>query len=91
MDSSVVVAIITGVVTIVTVLLTNLASNKKVLNQLKTSQEVLDTKYTEKLKQLEKDISVIPTINSDVQSLKTEVAVHDERIKAISKMVGVKQ
>lgn len=88
MDSSVWVAIITGVGTIIAVILSNISSEKKVLSQLKESQAVLDTKYTEKLKQIEKETAVIPKITSDVQMLKTSFAVHEEQIKTIKGMIG---
>lgn len=88
MDSSIVVAIISGIATVLAVVLTNAASNKKVVNQLKENQAVIDTKYSERLKQVEKETATIPVIVKDVQDLKTGFAVHDQRIKTIEKMVG---
>ena len=88
MDSSIVVAIISGLATVLAVVLTNAASNKKVVNQLKENQAVIDTKYSERLKQVEKETATIPVIVKDVQELKTGFAVHDQRIKTIEKIVG---
>ena len=60
MDSSIIVAIISGIATVLAVILTNAASNRRVLSQLKESQAVIDTKYAERMKQVEKDTAAIP-------------------------------
>ena len=44
MDSSITVAIITGIVTIITVIITNRASNKEIQHKLETNQAVFETK-----------------------------------------------
>jgi len=44
MDSSIIVAVISAVVTIFTVILNNKASNEKIQHKLETSQAVTDTK-----------------------------------------------
>lgn len=90
MDSSIIVAIISGIATVLAVILTNAASNRRVLSQLKESQAVIDTKYAERMKQVEKDTAAIPAIRKDISELQTGFAVHTEQIKTIQKMVGSK-
>ena len=90
MDSSIIVAIISGVATVLAVILTNTASNKKVVNQLKENQAVLDTKYTERFRQIEKETAQIPALAKDVQSLKTGFVYHEKQIESLQKIVGGK-
>lgn len=90
MDTSIIVAIISGIATVLAVVLTNAASNRKVVAQLKENQAVIETKYSERLKQVEKDTSQIPTLRKEVNDLQTGFAVHSEQIKTIQKMVGGK-
>lgn len=88
MDASIVVAIISGIATVLAVVITNASSNKKVVSQLKENQAVLETKYTERLKIIERETAQIPAIKQDVHNLQTGFAVHEEQIKTITKMVG---
>lgn len=88
MDASIVVAIISGIATVLAVVLTNAASNKRVVTQLKENQAVIETKYNERLKQVEKDTEQLPVIRKEVSELQTGFAVHAEQIKTIQKMVG---
>lgn len=90
MDSAVVVAIISGIATVLAVILTNASSNRKVVSKIQENQAIMETKYGERLKHVEKDMAKIPELDQKVQALTTGFAVHDEQIKTMQKMIGGK-
>ena len=74
---SVIVAIITGVLSLLGVIITNVSSNRKIENQLEVHQAVTDTKLetlTEEVRKHNNFASRIPVIEKDIEYLKVEVA-----------------
>lgn len=76
MDSSIIVAVISAVVTIFTVILNNKASNEKIQHKLETSQAVTDTK--------------IESLTAEVRehnNYARRMPVVEEQIKAINRRI----
>ena len=74
---SIIVAIITGVLSLLGVIVTNISSNRKIENQLEVHQAVTDTKLetlTEEVRKHNNFASRIPVIEKDIEYLKVEVA-----------------
>lgn len=74
---SIIVAIITGVLSLLGVIVTNMSSNRKIENQLEVHQAVTDTKLetlTEEVRKHNNFASRIPVIEKDIEYLKVEVA-----------------
>ena len=74
---SIIVAIITGVLSLLGVIVTNTSSNRKIENQLEVHQAVTDTKLetlTEEVRKHNNFASRIPVIEKDIEYLKVEVA-----------------
>lgn len=68
---SIIVAIITGGLSLLGVILTNMTSNKKIQNQLEISMAITNTKLEDLTKQVEKHNQVIE------RTFKLEQAVED--------------
>ena len=74
---TIVVAIITGVLSLVGVIITNVSSNRKIENQLEVHQAVTETKLeslTDEVRKHNNFASRIPVIEKDIEYLKDEVA-----------------
>ena len=71
MDSAIIVSIVTGVLTFLGVIVTNIGSNRKVEHQLEVSQAVTNAKLEDLTKQVEKHNKVIE------RTFKLEQAVED--------------
>ena len=70
-------AIITGVLSLVGVIITNVSSNRKIENQLEVHQAVTETKLeslTDEVRKHNNFASRIPVIEKDIEYLKDEVA-----------------
>lgn len=71
MDSAIIVSIVSGVLTFLGVIVTNIGSNRKVEHQLEVSQAVTNAKLEDLTKQVEKHNKVIE------RTFKLEQAVED--------------
>ena len=74
---SVIVAIITGVLSLLGVIITNVSSNRKIENQLEVHQAVTETNLENLANEVRKHnnfASRIPVIERDVEYLKSEVS-----------------
>lgn len=77
----IIVAIITGCLSLIGVMITNSNSNKSIENKLAISQAVTDTKLdnlTEEVRKHNNFAMDIPVIKADINRLKTDV----ERLKS---------
>lgn len=77
-------AIITGVLTLVGVIITNMQGNKKIENQLTTQQAVTDTKIEE----LTREVRLHNNFAQRVPVLEERVDVANHRISDLEKKVG---
>ena len=74
---SIIVAIITGALSLLGVIITNVSSNRKIENQLEVHQAVTETNLqnlTEEVRKHNDFASRIPVIEKDIEYLKVEVA-----------------
>ena len=74
---SIIVAIITGALSLLGVIITNVSSNRKIENQLEVHQAVTETNLqnlTEEVRKHNNFASRIPVIEKDIEYLKVEVA-----------------
>lgn len=77
MDSSIVVALITGLFSVIAVVITNNSSNKKVESSLKTNQAVTDTKIDELTREVREHNNFarrMPVVEEKVKNLEERVA-----------------
>ena len=71
MDSAIMVSIITGALSLIGIIITNVASNRKIEHQLEVSMAITNTKLEDLTKQVEKHNQVIE------RTYKLEQAVED--------------
>ena len=71
MDSAIVVSIITGILSLAGVIITNMSSNRKIVRQLEVSMAVTDTKLEALTKQVEKHNQIVE------RTFKLEQAIED--------------
>ena len=71
MDSAIVVSIITGILSLAGVIITNMSSNRKIERQLEVSMAVTDTKLEALTKQVEKHNQIVE------RTFKLEQAIED--------------
>ena len=74
---AIIVSIITGILSLVGVIITNVSSNRKIENQLEVHQAVTETKLeslTDEVRKHNNFASRIPVIEKDIEYLKVEVA-----------------
>ena len=83
MDSAIWVSIISGVLTLTGVILTNMNSNRKIEQQLEVSMAVTNTKLEDLTKQVEKHNQVIER----TYKLEKASALHEEQLKNIGRRV----
>lgn len=83
MDTSIIVAIITSGVSLAGIILSNIASNNKIEETLKTQQAVTDTKLEQLTKQVEKHNQVVER----VYKLEQANAVEEEEIKVANNRI----
>lgn len=77
MDSAIWVSIITGALSLVGIIITNVSSNRKIEHQLEVSMAVTDTKLeslTDEVRKHNNFASRVPVIEHDIEYLKNEVA-----------------
>lgn len=74
--TEIIVALITGGLTLVGVLISNLTANKKIQNQLQTSQAVTDTKIEE----LTREVRIHNNFAQRVPVLEEQMKVANHRI-----------
>jgi hypothetical protein len=76
MDAAITVSIITGVLSLAGVVLTNISSNRKIEHQLEVHQAVTETKLenlTNEVRKHNNFASRVPVIEKDIEYLKHEV------------------
>ena len=74
--TEIVVSVITGALTLIGVIVTNIGSNRKMENQLELHQAVTETKLenlTEEVRKHNNFASRVPIIERDIEYLKHEV------------------
>lgn len=74
---AIIVSIITGILSLAGVIITNVSSNRKIENQLEVHQAVTETNLenlTNEVRKHNNFASRIPVIERDVEYLKTEVS-----------------
>lgn len=74
--TEIIVSIITGALTLIGVIVTNIGSNRKMENQLEVHQAVTETKLenlTEEVRKHNNFASRVPIIERDIEYLKHEV------------------
>lgn len=74
--TEIVVSVITGALTLIGVIVTNIGSNRKMENQLELHQAVTETKLeslTEEVREHNNFASRVPIIERDIEYLKHEV------------------
>lgn len=77
MDSAIWVSIITGALSLVGIIITNVSSNRKIEHQLEVSMAVTNTKLenlTDEVRKHNNFASRVPVIEHDIEYLKNEVA-----------------
>jgi len=79
MDSSITVSIITGVLTLIGVIITNSESNRKIEHRLEVSQAVTDTK----LENLTQEVRKQTDLAIRIPVLEQRVSVCEDDIKTI--------
>lgn len=73
---SIIVALITGVLSLVGVIISNVASNRKVEASLKTSQAVTDTKIEELTREVREHNNFarrMPIVENEIQHINDEI------------------
>lgn len=71
MDSAIVVSIVSGALSLIGIIITNVSSNRKIEHQLEVSMAVTDTKLEALTKQVEKHNQIVE------RTFKLEQAVED--------------
>lgn len=77
MDSAIWVSIITGALSLIGIIITNVSSNRKIEHQLEVSMAVTNTKLeslTEEVRKHNNFATRVPVIEKDIEYLKNEVA-----------------
>ena len=77
MDSAIWVSIITGVLSLAGIIITNVSSNRKIEHQLEVSMAVTNTKLeslTDEVRKHNNFATRVPVIEHDIEYLKNEVA-----------------
>lgn len=77
MDSAIWVSIITGALSLIGIIITNVSSNRKIEHQLEVSMAVTNTKLeslTEEVRKHNSFATRVPVIEHDIEYLKGEVA-----------------
>jgi len=88
MDSSILVAIIEGAITLGAVIITARSTQNKVMQELKTSNEVQNTKLehlTEEVRKHNNFAQRIPVIEGDIKLLNEKINVANHRIADLEK------
>ena len=78
MMESIIVAIITGGVSVVCVIITSISANKKIETQLKVNQEVMNTK----LENLTEEVKKHNSFGDRITRLETTVEILQREVKA---------
>lgn len=73
MDSAIIVSIVSGALSLIGIIITNVSSNRKIEHQLEVSMAVTDTKLEALTKQVEKHNQIVE------RTFKLEQAVEDLR------------
>lgn len=81
MDSSVVVAIITGVLSLAGVIISNIASNTKIEHQLHTAQAVTDVKIEE----LTREVRAHNDFANRIPVIEEKISVINHRLSDLEK------
>lgn len=77
MDSSILVSIITGALSLTGIIITNVSSNRKVEHQLEVHQAVTETKLenlTSEVRKHNNFAARVPVMENDIDHLKHEVS-----------------
>ena len=77
MDSAIVVSIVSGALSLIGIIITNVSSNRKIEHQLGIHQAVTETKLenlTAEVRKHNNFAARVPVIEKDIEYLKTEVA-----------------
>lgn len=77
MDAGIVTAIITGILSLVGVIVTNMMSNNKMQSQMQIAQAITDTKITQLTDAVNKHNSFatkIPVLENEIQNLKNDIS-----------------
>jgi hypothetical protein len=76
MDSAIVVSIVSGALSLIGIIITNVSSNRKIEHQLEIHQAVSETKLenlTAEVRRHNNFAARVPVIEKDIEYLKTEV------------------
>ena len=77
MDSAIVVSIVSGALSLIGIIITNVSSNRKIEHQLEIHQAVTEAKLENLTAEVGKHNNFaarVPVIEKDIEYLKTEVA-----------------
>ncbi|MBO5971158.1 MAG: hypothetical protein J6S14_22010 [Clostridia bacterium] len=85
----VIVAIVTGVCSVLAVVISNAASNAKVTALLDKNQTVFETKVTEQITQLRTQVEKHNSMIERVYRLETNDAVQDAELRRLQARIGV--
>ena len=92
---TVITAIITGGLALIGVIVTSLTSNRKVENQLQTSQAVMETKYemsqkaiNERIEALTEEVRKHNNFASRMPVVEEQIKVANHRIEDLERRVG---
>lgn len=83
MDAGIVAAVITGVLSLIGVVVTNIAANNKMSHQIHTSQAVTDTKLdalTREVREHNNFARRVPVLEEKMESLNRRLDVLEEKI-----------
>lgn len=93
--NTVITAIITGGLALIGVIVTSLTSNRKVENQLQTSQAVMETKYemsqkaiNERIEALTEEVRKHNNFASRMPVVEEQIKVANHRIEDLERRVG---
>lgn len=84
MDSSIIVAVITGLFSVIAVILSNIISNKNVEHQLQVNQAVTDTK----LEELTREVREHNNFARRLPVVEEQIKVANHRIEDLEKAVN---
>ena len=85
MDASIIVAIVTGIVTILSVVLTTRASAKEVDAKLERQQAVFEAVVTERIAVLTQKVERHNSVIERTYKLEQDSALHEAELKRINK------
>lgn len=83
MSDAVIVAVITGICTIVGVVLTNISSNRKVEQTLETSQAVTDTKIDELTREVREHNQFarrMPVVEEQIKNINSRLETLERKV-----------